>query len=154
MPETGVDPIYIGAQIVIGLQELITREISFNKGAVLTIGNFEIGSAPNIIPNTATIQGTMRTYDDDIQEHLKKRLPEIAKGIAEAYRGAAVTASEDFALVAKKVPGCMITLGAADPEADTLFPLHNPKVTFDEDAMPLGSAIFVECVTRWLEDNY
>ncbi|MDR7870922.1 MAG: M20 family metallopeptidase [Tissierellaceae bacterium] len=193
MPETGIDPIYIGAQIVIGLQELITREISYKNGAVLTTGNFEGGSAPNIIPDKAIIQGTMRTYDEDTQKYLVKRLPEIVKGIAETYRGtaeveylsdvpvlindiefseeiinyirefsqgrynveqgSAVTASEDFALVAKEVPGCMLVLGAADPNADTLYPLHNPKVTFGEDAMPLGTAIFVECATRWLKDN-
>lgn len=193
MPETGVDPVYIGAQIIIGLQGLITREIPYNKGAVITTGSFQGGSAPNIIPNEAIIQGTMRTFDADIQKYLVKRLPEIVKGIAETYRGraeveylsdvpvlindinfsgeinnyikefsqgkfdvmqgSAMTASEDFALVAKEVPGCMLVLGAADTNSANLYPLHNPKVRFDEDAMPLGTAVFVECATKWLENN-
>lgn len=193
MPEIGVDPIYIGAQIVIGLQGLTTREISYNKGAVITTGYFQGGSAPNIIPSEAIIQGTMRTFDSDTQKYLVKRLPELVKGIVETYRGtaqveylsdipvlindpafsedindyirefsserfdviqgSAMTGSEDFALIAKEIPGCMLILGAADPNTDTLYPLHNSKVTFDEDAMPLGTAVFVECATRWLADN-
>lgn len=193
MPETGVDPVYIGAQIVIGLQGLTTREIPFNKGAVITTGHFQGGSAPNVIPNEAIIQGTMRAFDADTQKHLVKRLPEVVKSIAETYRGraeveflsdvpvlindpkfseeinqyirelssnrfdviqgSALTGSEDFALVAKEVPGYMLVLGAADPNADTQYPLHNPKVIFDEDAMPLGTAVFVECATKWLEEN-
>lgn len=193
MPETGVDPIYIGSQIVIGLQELITREISFKDSAVLTMGNFEAGSAANIIPDRAVIKGTMRTFNGEVQAHLKKRLPEIVKGIANIYRGEAevefvsdvpvfvndveftkkiesyirefsqgrfelikgeaTTASEDFALIAKEVPSCMLILGAADPNAQAHYPLHNPRVTFNEDAMPLGSAVFVECAIRWLEEN-
>ena len=51
MPETGVDPINIAAHIYISLQEIISREIDPNKAAVVTIGKFAGGDAPNIIPS-------------------------------------------------------------------------------------------------------
>ena len=61
MPETGVDPINIAAHIYISLQEIISREIDPNKAAVVTIGKFAGGDAPNIIPSEVIMEGTIRS---------------------------------------------------------------------------------------------
>lgn len=191
LPQNGVDAVYVGAQIIIGTQELITREIPFLNGAVLTMGHFKGGSAPNIIPDTAVIEGTMRTINVDTQNHLKERLPQIVEMIAKTYRaeakleylsdvpvlvndeklmddisryigelsdgkfdvyeGHVLPGSEDFAFVTREVPGVMLNLGA--PVEGNKFPLHNPKVIFDESTMVIGVASFVECAMRWLEEN-
>ncbi len=86
MPETGVDPTLTGAHILIGLQEILAREVAFPQGAVLTMGHFKAGSAPNIIPNEAVLEGTMRTFDSETHAYVSKRITEIAQGIAQTYR--------------------------------------------------------------------
>lgn len=193
MPERGVDPIMIGSNIVTGLQELVTREIPFTKSAVLTIGKFVSGTAVNIIPVDAVIEGTMRTFDLETLEHMKKRMPEVVSNIAKTYRGEATmeflcdvpvmynnedftgelmgyveelgkdrfglyeaimsTGSEDFAILASKVPGTMIRLGAPDLTKDKQYPMHSPHVTFDEDILPIGAAVYAECAQKWLDKN-
>ena len=58
---------------------LIAREADHSKSCVLTVGNFAAGSAPNIIPNTAILQGTQRTNDSASREKLARRLKEAAQ---------------------------------------------------------------------------
>ena len=92
-PETGVDPLTAGAYILLGLQELIAREISANDEAALTIGHFEGGSASNVIPDSAVLEGTLRTFKPEIRDYLVMRITELAESIAKAYR-ASVTVEE------------------------------------------------------------
>ena len=63
MPETGVDPIGIAAQIWLALQEITGRELPAKTPAVVTVGRFQAGQAPNIIPDEAVLEGTVRTFD-------------------------------------------------------------------------------------------
>lgn len=88
-PQNGVDPIVIGANIITAAQTLITREVPYTKSAVLTMGNFIGSGGVNIIPTNVLIEGTTRSYSNDTQKHIKKRLPEIVMGIAKSYRGEA-----------------------------------------------------------------
>lgn len=92
MPNNGVDPITAAAHIITGLQEIQARELALTDEAVLTIGSIHAGEASNVIPDTAEMGGTIRTYDEDTRACLKKRMTEIACGIASAFRAeAAVT---------------------------------------------------------------
>ena len=61
-PELGIDPINAGVHLYLALQELIAREISAMEEAVLTIGRFESGSAFNVIPHRAVLEGSLRTF--------------------------------------------------------------------------------------------
>ena len=63
MPETGVDPINIAAHIYLALQEITARELPAKTPAIVTMGKFSAGHAPNIIPQEAVIEGTIRTFD-------------------------------------------------------------------------------------------
>lgn len=89
MPETGVDPINIAAHVYLSLQEITAREIGAKEPAVVTIGKFCSGDAPNIIPQEAVLEGTIRTFDRDVTAQILRRIEEIAKNTAAAFRGEA-----------------------------------------------------------------
>ena len=89
MPETGVDPINIAAHIYISLQEIISREVSPTEPAVLTIGKFVGGDAPNIIPNEVVMEGTIRSLNKELGEFIFNRMDEIVTSTAKMFRGSA-----------------------------------------------------------------
>ena len=89
MPELGVDPINIAAHIYLSLQELIAREIPATKAAVVTIGKFVGGEAPNIIPREVIMEGTIRSLDKEIGEFIFNRINDITVNTAKMFRGEA-----------------------------------------------------------------
>lgn len=90
MPHLGIDALTAAAHIIIALQEIQAREMSvFNKGA-LTIGALEGADVANVIPDAVTLKGSMRAFDEDVRNHMKKRLTEIADNVARAFRAEAV----------------------------------------------------------------
>lgn len=86
MPQMGVDPITVAAHIVTALQEIHGRELAMSDEAVLTIGTIHAGNASNAIPDTATMGGTIRTYDEETRAFLKERMNEIITGVATTFR--------------------------------------------------------------------
>lgn len=84
-PQNGVDPINVAAHMHIALQELIARETPPSEIAVLTIGQLTAGSAPNIIPDMAMMQGTMRCYNKELRAKLNKRFKEVVEYTARAF---------------------------------------------------------------------
>jgi len=86
MPELAVDPINAAVQVYLALQSLIAREIGGSEEAVLTIGQFTAGEASNIIPERAVLQGTLRTFREDVRQRLLKRIREVVSGVAVTYR--------------------------------------------------------------------
>lgn len=89
MPNNGVDPIPVAAHIITGLQEIQTRELPLNDGAILTMGSIHGGNASNVIPDTVHMGGTIRTYDEDTRVFLKTRMEDVVTCIAKAYRATA-----------------------------------------------------------------
>lgn len=85
-PERCIDPINAGVQVYLALQSLIARECPASAEAVLTIGQFSAGSAANVIPEHALLQGTLRTFDPEIRKNLIARINEIVPAVAAAYR--------------------------------------------------------------------
>ena len=88
-PQNGIDPLTAAAHILIALQEIHARELSASDEAVLTIGTFHAGEAGNVIPDTAAMGGTIRTYDEKTRTYLKERMTAIAQSVAEAFRASA-----------------------------------------------------------------
>ncbi|MEE0435679.1 MAG: M20 family metallopeptidase [Peptococcaceae bacterium] len=86
MPDLGIDPINTAVHIYLALQELIARECPADKQATLTIGQISAGSAFNIIPETAFMQGSLRVFDANLRDHLVKRIGEVIEHVAAAYR--------------------------------------------------------------------
>lgn len=89
MPNNGVDPVTIAAHIITGLSEINSRELGLSDNAVITIGTINAGNAANVIPDTAHMSGTIRTYDEETRSYIKQRVSDIASNIASAYRGSA-----------------------------------------------------------------
>jgi amidohydrolase len=86
-PHDTIDPIVIGAQIVTALQTLVAREIDPTEEAVVTVGTFLAGKAFNVIPDTAEMGGTVRTFNARNRDRLERRIGELATGIAAAMGG-------------------------------------------------------------------
>lgn len=192
MPETGVDPLNITAHVYLSLQELISREIAAKQPAVVTIGHMQGGQAPNIIPQDAILEGTIRTFDRELTARIMQRIETIAQCTAQAFRGSAEVielasapplvndpdlvnamgdlaqqlvgqkavyrldeggmGSEDFASYTYELPCAYLLLGAGTPDENPLYgkPMHNEKVVFNEDILPLGAALHTWCALNWL----
>ena len=88
-PHASIDPINIAVHIYTALEALIAREVDPAKANLLTIGKFAAGTASNIIPETAELQGTIRSNDKPSRELLVRRMKEIAVKTAECYGGTA-----------------------------------------------------------------
>jgi amidohydrolase len=84
-PWLGIDPVVIGAQIITGLQTIVSRQSELTKNAVvISTTIFKGGVRENIIPEEATIAGTIRTLDKGMQKEVWERIELTAKNIAEA----------------------------------------------------------------------
>lgn len=88
-PHAGIDPINIACHVYLALEALIAREVDPGKANVLTVGRFQAGNAGNIIPETAILEGTIRSNDTTSRELLVRRLREVAEGTAAVYGGSA-----------------------------------------------------------------
>ena len=89
-PWTGVDPIMVAAKIIDGLQTIISRESPLTtEAAVITVGKITSGVRYNIIPESASLVGTIRTLDYDMQKMINKRMEEMVPAIAKAHRAEA-----------------------------------------------------------------
>ena len=170
----------------------------------MTIGSIHGGNAGNAIPDKVELEGTIRTYDEEVREFLKSRLVEMSQGIAASFRANAevtfgsgcptlvndgdlsacvvkylkellgpanaftagqlaamagpkkapkTAGSEDFAYVSQEVPSIMLALAAGHPERGYCYPQHHPKVKFDEDALPVGTAVYAYTAMEWLKEH-
>ncbi|MGB2086617.1 MAG: amidohydrolase [Flavobacteriaceae bacterium] len=99
-PWMSVDPILISAQIINGLQTIISRNSELTKeGAVISVGSIHSGIRFNIIPESTQMIGTIRTLDEGMKQLIIKRMHELVPQIAEAYGGTAkVNITETAAL--------------------------------------------------------
>lgn len=83
-PHNGIDPVVVGAEIVLALQTIPSRRMPPSVPCVLTIGEFHAGNRFNIIGDTAKIVGQFRTYGVENRDRMNKLVPEIIRGTAEA----------------------------------------------------------------------
>ncbi|NTJ43391.1 amidohydrolase [Agrobacterium larrymoorei] len=89
-PQSALDPIVAGASIIMALQTIVSRNIHPLTPTVVTVGAFHAGIASNVIPETAEMLLTIRSFDPDARNELEKRIRLIAEGQAESY-GMSVT---------------------------------------------------------------
>jgi amidohydrolase len=99
-PWRGVDPIVVAAQIVLGLQTIVSRQVNIAKEpAVVTIGGIDGGNRFNIIPDKVDMVGTVRTFDEALREDVHRRIRLTAENIAEASGATAeVTIEKPYAV--------------------------------------------------------
>ena len=135
MPWAGVDPIVVSAQVILGLQTVISRQTDLTREpAVLTIGTIHGGLRENIIPESVEMRGTIRTFDEEMRDDIHERVTYLAEAISRGSRaGCTVCIKKNYpvtvndpALTAAMLP----TLGrVAGPGRLALV----PKVTGSED---------------------
>ena len=89
MPDRCVDPVVAAAQVIVALQTVVSRSIGIGEPAVVSVTQLQAGTADNVIPNEVALQGTIRTFDEKLREHVCKRVGELARGVAQAHRAAA-----------------------------------------------------------------
>lgn len=113
-PWTSIDPIVTSAQIINGLQTIISRNVDITKNpAVVSIGAIHGGIRQNIIPEKVEMIGTIRTYNNEHQQQIHQRINEVAKNIA-------------------------ISAGAtADVDIDILYPVTNNDSTLTQKMLPV-----------------
>ena len=85
IPQDGIDPVLTAMQIGTGLQSIMTRNKRPIDAAVLSITQMQAGEAVNVIPDTATLAGTVRTFSIDVLDLIEKRMREFSEATAAAY---------------------------------------------------------------------
>jgi amidohydrolase len=84
-PHMAADPVPVACEIVLALQSLVTRSVNVFTPGVLTVGKIEAGTASNIIPEVATLRGTVRTLSPHTRSTLVEGLHRVAHGVCAAH---------------------------------------------------------------------
>ncbi|MDJ1474140.1 M20 peptidase aminoacylase family protein [Bacillus sp. LS15-K4] len=84
VPDAGVDPIVASSQIVMALQTIVSRNISSSHNAVVSITNIHSGNTWNVIPEKATLEGTVRTFQTETREKIPALMKRIIQGVSDA----------------------------------------------------------------------
>ena len=98
-PQTGLDPIPAAARLVGSLQEIVSRRISPTETAVISVTRFTSGTSWNIIPETARLEGTVRTFNPKVREQIVKLMQAQAEGLER----------EEYQVEFTWIPGCPAT---------------------------------------------
>jgi amidohydrolase len=85
MPHTAADPVPVAAEIVLALQSMVTRRVDVFDPAVVTVGHIEAGSANNVIPDTAFMEGTIRTLSAECRADVVASVQRVASHVAAAH---------------------------------------------------------------------
>ena len=89
-PHQGIDPVVIGSHLIAALQSIVSREVNPFDPAVITIATLRAGSGVhNVIPETAELLGTLRTFDLNLRPRLQARITEMSESLARAFGGSA-----------------------------------------------------------------
>ena len=191
-PHHGIDPINIAVHVFLALESLIAREVDPTEQCVLTFGSIHGGSAANIIPDTVSMLGTLRTVSEKTRARMKERIASIAESIAAGFGGIAtvrflrgvpsvyndpalteeligyiqeegiaevellekpIPGSDDMSVISQAVPTSYFVLGAGSAAEGCIYPVHNPRIVFDESVFPQGAALSATFAMRWLAQH-
>ncbi|MGI9030058.1 MAG: M20 metallopeptidase family protein, partial [Ilumatobacteraceae bacterium] len=183
-PFRALDPIPVACEMVQALQMMVTRSIDVFDPAVVTVARISSGTTSNVIPETAEIEGTIRSVSEKTRQRVHDGIKRVVEGIASAHgcgvevvvdAGYPVTVNddevanatlgiaaevlgadkvvrqphpvmgaEDWSYVLQQVPGAMMFLGGTGDGRNpaTAPPNHSNRVTFDEQAMADGIAVY------------
>jgi hippurate hydrolase len=85
MPHLARDPIVVAAEMVTGLQTLVTRRFDIFDPVVVTVGSFHAGTRRNIIPDEATFAATVRSFSPQARDRIREEAPALCRQLAAAY---------------------------------------------------------------------
>jgi len=112
-PWDGVDPIVVSAQIIMGLQTIVSRQVDVTKApSIVSVGRINGGIRYNVIPDEVSFEGTIRTFDPDMRDYIHNAIGRTARLIAESAGAEAETSilqgppplSNDADLTAEMIP--------------------------------------------------
>jgi amidohydrolase len=188
-PHLAVDPVVVAAHIITAVQSIVSRNVRPIDEAVISICAVQAGDphAMSVIPGNATLVGTVRTFNPDVQALVEKRLCELCSAVAlglgatatvryeriypatintadEANFAADVAESlvgaehvvrdlepsmgaEDFSFMLQTKPGAYLRIGQGGEGNSSL---HNSRYDFNDDVLPLGSALHASLVEQAL----
>ena len=190
MPHTTKDPLVAAASIVMALQTVVSRNVNPLDMAIITVGAIHSGQANNVIPQTATLEISMRAMQRETRELLEQRLRTVVKSQCESYgvwaeidfrpgyavlvntpeetafalqvaralvgdhhvvdNAPAVSASEDFAFMLEKRPGCYLNIGNGHGSEHGACMVHNPAYDFNDSNLPIGAAYWAMLTETYL----
>ena len=199
-----VDPVLVAAHTITALQSIVSRNVKAMDAAVISICAVEAGTmqAASVIPGSATLRGTVRSFSPDVQSLLERRIRELCHAVAAAFGATATVVyergfpptintfaeydlaataaeslvgkanvnrnlepsrgSEDFSFMLQIKPGAYLRIGQGEVDnleaGSDLLPalpagsrfLHNTRYDFNDQILPLGSALFAGIIERAL----
>ncbi|WPZ36242.1 M20 aminoacylase family protein [Thalassobaculum sp. OXR-137] len=89
MPHHGIDPVLVGAHMVMALQSITSRNLSPQKALVLSVTQFHAGHAFNVVPDDMVLRGTCRVFDPEVQNSLPERITRIMEGVCATFGASA-----------------------------------------------------------------
>ncbi|MCM3630464.1 amidohydrolase [Paenibacillus glycanilyticus] len=90
VPEAGNDPVVTASHIVTALQSIVSRNVGALHSAVISVTKLNSGTAWNVIPEKAVLEGTIRTFDADVRRRVRERFDQVVAGVAAAFDTTAV----------------------------------------------------------------
>ena len=185
-PEESVDAVLVASHVVTALQAIVSRNITPTATAVMSCTAIKSGDAYNVIPQTANIKGTARTFSKDVMAQIEAAMRRTVAGTVAAFGATAtvnfdvkfaplvnndaetqfiadraaelvgsadvernrglIMASEDFSYMLEKCKGAYINIGNGVAGTPTGVPVHNPAYQFNDEILPLGSALYARLV--------
>jgi hippurate hydrolase len=133
MPHQASDPIPVAAEIITAIQSMVTRRVDAFDPAVVTVAKLRAGTTTNVIPETATMWGTIRTVSARTRDDVMTDIQRVARGIADAHGAVAEVTME---------PGYPVTVNhhdAARFALDTAATLFGPKLAFEMPQPVMGA---------------
>jgi amidohydrolase len=85
LPHTATDTVAVAAQVVTNLQHVVARRVDPLASAVVSVGTFHAGDAPNVLPGRAELSGTVRTFDPELRARMPELLEDVARGVTSAH---------------------------------------------------------------------
>lgn len=141
MPNLSVDPIFVAAQIYQGLQGIITRNKRPADTAVMSVCHIEAGSTYNVVPGTALMEGTLRTFSSKVTDLVAERMEAIVKNTAAAYGATAELEFNRLLVTTKNNPA------AADIVINAAKSIYGEDIIYDQEAV-MPSEDFCEYAER------
>jgi len=188
-PYLAVDPVLVAAHIITAAQSIVSRNVRPVDGAVVSLCALQAGDlhAMSVIPGKATLVGTVRTFDPEVQAMVERRLGELCSAVALAFGATAAVhyeriypatinspreamfaadvaeslvgrdhvvrdmepsmGAEDFSFMLQVKPGAYLRIGQGG-EGSCM--LHNSRYDFNDEILPLGSALHASLVEQSL----
>ena len=148
-PETCVDPVVLAASVVMRLQGIVSREVAGGETAVVTVGTMRAGTKVNIIPDSAELQLSIRSFDPHVRQRVLAAVERIVNGEAQASgaeRMPDIEAMESFPALVNDPTACTRTLDGFTAVLGAGRVVDPGPVTGSEDVGVLATAAGVPCV--------